>query len=61
MGRYLEIEKLRLSFKTFEGTRNVLDLEYIGIDKGETFGLVGESGTGKSVLALSLSHRSLAA
>lgn len=54
MGRYLEIENLRLSFKTFEGTRNVLDLEYIGIDKGETFGLVGESGTGKSVLALSL-------
>ena len=54
MANYLEIENLRVSFKTFEGTKNVLDLEYIGIDKGETFGLVGESGAGKSVLALTL-------
>jgi len=54
VANYLEIENLRVSFKTFEGTKNVLDLEYIGIDKGETFGLVGESGAGKSVLALTL-------
>lgn len=54
MDRYLEIKDLRLSFKTFEGIRNVLDLEYLGLNKGETFGLVGESGAGKSVLALTL-------
>lgn len=54
MAHYLKIENLRVSFKTFEGTKNVLDLEYIGVDKGETFGLIGESGAGKSVLALTL-------
>jgi len=54
VGKYLEIKNLRFSFKTFEGIKNVLDLQYIGLDKGETFGLVGESGAGKSVLALAL-------
>lgn len=52
--KYLEIKDLKVSFNTFEGIKNVLDIEYLKIDKGETLGLVGESGSGKSVLALSI-------
>lgn len=54
MNRYLDIRNLEVSFKTFEGVKNVLDIEALSIEKGRTFGLVGESGAGKSVLAYSL-------
>ena len=52
--KYLEIRDLKVSFNTFEGVKNILDLEHLEIDKGQTLGLVGESGSGKSVLALAL-------
>jgi len=54
MSKYLEIKNLKINYKTFEGTKNVLDIDYIGIEKGKTFGVVGESGAGKTVLALTI-------
>lgn len=54
MKAYFEINNLKVGFKTFEGVKNVLDLEFLEIKKGETFGLVGESGSGKSVLAYTI-------
>lgn len=54
MSKYLEIKNLKVNYKTFEGTKNVLDIDYIGIENGKTFGLVGESGAGKTVLALTI-------
>ena len=54
MSKYFEIKNLKVNHKTFEGVRNVLNIDYIGLDKGETYGLVGESGSGKTVLALTI-------
>lgn len=54
MGNYFAIENLKVNYKTFEGEKQVLDLEHLALDKGETFGLVGESGAGKTVLALTI-------
>ena len=54
MGKYFEIKNLSVGFKTFEGIRPVLNIEGLSIDRGETFGLVGESGAGKTVLALTI-------
>jgi oligopeptide/dipeptide ABC transporter ATP-binding protein len=51
MNPYFQIKNLKVNFKTFEGEKNVLDIERLTIEKGKAFGLVGESGTGKSVLA----------
>lgn len=54
MGKYFEIKNLSVGFKTFEGIRPVLNIEGLSIERGETFGLVGESGAGKTVLALTI-------
>ncbi len=54
MEKYFEIKNLAVSFNTFEGVKPVLNIEHIVIDRGETFGLVGESGAGKTVLALTI-------
>lgn len=40
--------------KSFEGVKTVLDIDHIEIAKGETYGIVGESGQGKTVLALTI-------
>lgn len=45
----LEIENLRLDFWVYEGRAEVIDDVSISIGRGETVGLVGESGCGKSV------------
>ena len=50
----LEINNLKINFNTYYGLANVLDLEHLFIEKGETFGLAGESGSGKSITALSI-------
>ncbi len=47
----LEIEDLRVEFKTYEGVVRALDGVCLRIRKGEIFGLVGETGCGKSVTA----------
>lgn len=54
MKAYFEIKNLKVNYKTFEGVKNVLDIDHIVIEKGKTYGLVGESGAGKTVLALTI-------
>lgn len=54
MATYFTINNLKVNFKTFEGIKKVINLEHLNIAKGESFGLVGESGAGKSVLALAI-------
>ena len=54
MRKYFEIKNLSVGFNTFEGIRPVLNIEELSIDRGETYGLVGESGAGKTVLALTI-------
>lgn len=50
----LEIQDYRLAFDGFDGTAAVLDGIDLTVDAGETLGIVGETGCGKSVLARSL-------
>lgn len=54
MGHVLEIEDLRTCFRTAQGTVRAVDGVDIAVAAGETFGVVGESGCGKTVLALSI-------
>ena len=52
MKNVLEIEDLSISFRTDEGTFNVIkDLSYT-IGEGEIVGIVGESGCGKTISSL---------
>ncbi len=51
---YFEINNLLVKHKSFEGVKTVLDIGKLAIEKGETYGLVGESGQGKTVLALTI-------
>ncbi|GAC1515039.1 MAG: ABC transporter ATP-binding protein [Gemmatimonadaceae bacterium] len=50
----LTVVELRASFATDDGVAKAVDGVSFAIDHGETVGLVGESGCGKSVTALSL-------
>jgi len=47
----LEIRDLRIHFDTFEGTAQVLDGCFFQLGQGDTLGLVGETGCGKSITA----------
>jgi oligopeptide transport system ATP-binding protein len=50
----LEVKDLRTYFYTQEGTVKAVDGTTYSVEEGETLGLVGESGCGKSVSALSI-------
>jgi len=50
----LEIENLRTQFDTSDGVVRAVDGIAYTVDEGETVGIVGESGCGKSVGALSI-------
>jgi len=50
----LRVEDLAVSFKTDEGTVRAVDHISFDVFPGEVLGIVGESGCGKSVTALSL-------
>ncbi|MDP6390065.1 MAG: ABC transporter ATP-binding protein [Alphaproteobacteria bacterium] len=54
MAAILEIEDLYTQFFTSAGTVRAVDGVTYNVDEGETVGLVGESGCGKSVTALSI-------
>jgi len=54
MSNYFEIKDLKVNFKTSEGVKNVLDIDKLNLHKGETLGVVGESGAGKTTLAMSI-------
>ena len=51
---HLRIRNLKVGFEIFEGYVDVLDVGELTLDAGESYGLVGESGAGKTVLALAV-------
>jgi oligopeptide/dipeptide ABC transporter ATP-binding protein len=50
----LEVEDLRVLFRTDQGAARAVDGVSFSLSPGETLGVVGESGCGKSVTALAL-------
>lgn len=50
----LVVDDLRLNFYTYEGVVEALDGVNLSLRKGETLGVVGETGCGKSVTGLSI-------
>ncbi len=53
-GPILEIKGLKTEFQTRKGIVRAVDGVDLALQKGETLGVVGESGCGKSVMALSI-------
>src|SRR5215210_2091433 len=52
----LEIRDLHLSMSSFEGEAHVLNGVDLSVDRGEIWGVVGETGCGKSLTGLSISR-----
>jgi peptide/nickel transport system ATP-binding protein len=50
----LEVQDLRTSFKTEDGLVKAVDGVSFSVEKGQTLGIVGESGCGKSVTCLTI-------
>lgn len=51
---YFEINGLVVKHRSFDGVRDVVNIERLHIENGEVYGLVGESGQGKTVTALTV-------
>ena len=56
MTALLDIRDLHLSMSSFDGVARVLSGVSLTVNKGEIWGLVGETGCGKSVTGLSVSR-----
>ena len=56
MNNVLEVRNLKTSFFTGRGVVKAVDDVSFSLTKGETLGLVGESGCGKSVTAMSITR-----
>jgi len=54
MGELLIVKNLKTYFKTFKGLVKSVDGVDLTLDRGETLGIVGESGGGKSVTGFSI-------
>ena len=53
----LEVDNLQVEFSTERGVARAIDGVSFNVNEGETLGIVGESGCGKSVTSLlSLIH-----
>jgi oligopeptide/dipeptide ABC transporter ATP-binding protein len=52
--RILEIRDLKLTFYTGKGTGKILDGVDLSLKRGEILGLIGESGSGKTVTSLAI-------
>ena len=52
----LDIQDLHLQFNTFDGTAKVLAGVNLTLQRGDVMGLVGETGCGKSMTALSITR-----
>ena len=50
----LEVKNLNMSYKTIDGMVEAVKNVSFSIKEGESFGLVGESGCGKTSVAMSL-------
>ena len=50
----LEVDRLRVTLQTSRGAADALRGVSFALDRGETLGLIGESGCGKSLTALAL-------
>ena len=54
MQKLVEIKEVSVNFYTYEGTVKALNGLNLDIFRGETLGLVGETGCGKTMTALSI-------
>ena len=56
MSALLDVKNLTLQFRTDEGLITAVEDVSFSLNKGEVMGLVGDSGSGKSVTAKALMH-----